>query len=54
MTVSPQKFQMLLLYMTGGSIFHSHVIQRMCAEGTLLLQLRTVIQVEHQCVVLEV
>jgi len=47
MTLNPQKFQMLLLYVTGGPIFHSHVIQGMCAEGTLLLQLRTVIQVEH-------
>lgn len=45
---------MLLIYMAGGSSFHSHVIQGMCAEGTLLLQLHIVIQMEQQCVVLEV
>jgi hypothetical protein len=47
MIQNSQKFHMLLLHMTEDSSFHSHVIQVTCAEGTLLLQLRAVIQLEQ-------
>ena len=44
MILNWQKSQMLLMYVRGGT---GHVIQGVCAEGAPLLQLRTVIQLEH-------